>query len=114
MNSLNSILLEGNLIADPNLSKKKGVFFCKFSIVSNQYYKRGDEYEKGVSYFEIQTWAKLAEICAEYLKKGRSVRIVGRLKQDRWKGNDGKSKSKIYIIADHVEFKPEWKGDKDV
>jgi len=37
------------------------------------------------------------------------VRIVGRLKQDRWNGNDGKTHSKILIVAEHVEFRPEFK-----
>jgi single-strand DNA-binding protein len=44
-------------------------------------------------------------------KKGRGVRVVGRLKQDRWTGNDGKQHSKIAIVAEHVEFRPEFKKE---
>jgi single-strand DNA-binding protein len=63
-----------------------------------------------VSYFDVTTWARLAEVCGEYLKKGRGVRVVGRLKQDRGTDADGKEHSKIFIVAEHVEFKPPQKG----
>ena len=107
MNSLNSILVEGNLVRDPELrNTPKGTPVCEFSIASNRYYKIEDEYQQEVSFFDVTTWSRLAERCGEKLKKGRGVRIIGRLKQNRWKGMDGKMKSKIHIIADHVEFKP--------
>jgi single-strand DNA-binding protein len=110
MNNLNSILIEGNLVKDPEMSHTpKGTAFCKFAIASNRFYKMDEEYQKEVSFFTIQTWAKLAEICSEYLKKGRGIRVVGRLKQDRWTGTDGKGKSRIEIIAEHVEFKPDFR-----
>ena len=113
MNSLNSILVEGNLTRDPELGQTpKGTSVCKFAIASNRFYKLDDEYQKEVSFFDVTTWARLAENCGEYLKKGRGVRIIGRLKQDRWKGIDGKGKSRVYIIADHVEFKPNF-GSKE-
>jgi single-strand DNA-binding protein len=41
--------------------------------------------------------------------KGRGVKVVGRLKQDRWNGPDGKQRSKVTIVAEHVEFRPEFK-----
>jgi len=50
----------------------------------------------------------------EYLKKGRGVRVVGRLKQDRWTDADGKPHSRIFIVAEHVEFRPQFKKqDRD-
>jgi len=49
-------------------------------------------------------WTRLAEVCAEYLKKGRGVRVVGRLKQDKWTDADGKPHSRVHIVAEHVEF----------
>lgn len=112
MNSLNSILLEGNLIRDPEVSNTpKGTAVCKFTIASNRFYKQDDKYHEEVSFFDVTTWTQLAEVCSQYLKKGRGVRVIGRLKQDRWKGNDGKNKSKIYVIADAVEFTNKQKKD---
>ncbi len=63
-----------------------------------------------VSFFEVTTWSRLAEVCGEYLKKGRGVRVVGRLKQDRWTDQEGKPHSRVHIIAEHVEFKPQFKN----
>ncbi len=114
MNNLNSILIEGNLVRDPELSyTPKGTAVCKFSVACNRSYKQDQELQKEVSYFDVTTWTRLAEVCGEYLKKGRGVRVVGRLKQDRWMDPDGKARSKVYIMAEHVEFKPQFNKDKD-
>jgi len=47
----------------------------------------------------------------ESLSKGRGVRVVGRLKQDRWIGPDGQGRSKVLIVSEHVEFKPNLNGE---
>lgn len=108
MNNLNSVLIEGNLVRDPELSyTPKGTAVCKFSVACNRAFKQDDQLQKEVSYFDVSTWTRLAEVCGEYLKKGRGVRVVGRLKQDRWADTDGKAHSRVLIIAEHVEFKPQ-------
>jgi single-strand DNA-binding protein len=110
MNNLNSILIEGNLVRDPELSyTPKGTAVCKFSVASNRFFKHEEEMQKEVSFFDVSTWARLAEVCGEYLKKGRGVRVVGRLKQDRWTDPDGKPHSRVEIVAEHVEFRPQLK-----
>jgi single-strand DNA-binding protein len=109
MNNLNSVLLEGNLVRDPEISySNNSLAFCRFSVATNRYYKQNNKYEQEVSYFDVKTWGKQAEICNEYLKKGRGVRIIGRLKQDRWKADDGVNRSKVVVYAEHVEFKPQY------
>jgi single-strand DNA-binding protein len=110
MNNLNSILIEGNLVRDPKLrSTPKGTQVCTMSLASNRYYKRESGFEKEVSFFNIEAWGRLGENAYRVGKKGRGVRVVGRLKQDRWIGADGKPKSRVTIIAEHVEFRPEFK-----
>ena len=112
MNNLNSILIEGNLVRDPLLrSTPKGTQVCTMSLASNRYYKQESGFEKEVSFFNVESWARLAESCYNKGKKGRGVRVVGRLKQDRWTGTDGKPQSRITIVAEHVEFRPEFKKD---
>lgn len=112
MNSLNSILLEGNMVREPLLrSTTKGTQVCSFSLASNRFYKQESGLEKEVSFFDVETWAKLAEACYSQGRKGRGVRVVGRLKQDRWTGTDGKARSKVTIVAEHVEFRPDFKRD---
>ena len=119
MNNLNSILVEGNLVKDPELSyTSKGTAVCKFTVACNRAFKQDDQLQKEVSFFDVSTWTRLAEVCGEYLKKGRGVRVVGRLKQDRWTDTDGKPHSRVLIVAEHVEFKPQFKkqdpdGDKE-
>ncbi len=112
MNNLNSILLEGNLVADPGLRyTPSGAPVCSFCVACNRYFKQEEELQQEVSYFDITTWNRLAEVCNEYLSKGRGVRVVGRLKQDRWEDQEGKTRSKVHIVAEHVEFKPKFKTE---
>ena len=59
-----------------------------------------------VSFVEATTLGKLATVCAEHLGKGRGVRVVGRLKQERWEDGDGNPRAKVVIVAEHVEFQP--------
>jgi single-strand DNA-binding protein len=66
-----------------------------------------------VGFFEVETWSKLAETCYSMGHKGRGVRVVGRLKQDRWNGSDGKPHSRVTIVAEHVEFRPDFKKEED-
>ena len=107
MNSLNSILMEGNLTKDPELkATSKGTSVCTFTVASNRYYKKDDEQQQEVSFFPVEVWAGLADTCNQYLKKGRGVRVVGRLKQDRWKDQEDKNHERFKIVAEHVEFKP--------
>ena len=114
MNNLNSILIEGNLTHDPELSyTPKGTATCRFTVAVNRTWKQDEEFQKEVSFFDVVTWARLAETCAEYLKKGRGLRVVGRLKQDRWETAEGEKRSKVLIVAEHCEFRPE-KKEKDL
>ena len=110
MNSLNSILIEGNIVRDPLLrSTPKGTSVCNFTIASNRFYRQDSNLEKEVGFFDVETWGKLAEVCSTKGHKGRGVRVVGRLKQDRWTGADGKNHTKIAIVAEHVDYRPDFK-----
>jgi single-strand DNA-binding protein len=114
MNSLNSILVEGNLTRDPLLSETpRGTAVCNFSIATNRYYRHDDQKQEEVSFLDVETWAKLAERCAEELTKGRGVRVVGRLRQDRWEDAEGKRRSRVKIVAEHVEFRPVRRRDTE-
>ncbi len=99
MNSLNSILIEGNVIASPEKRETpRGTTVCDFKIASSRFYQQDETIEEEKSVFGIESWAKLAESCAEHCTEGRGVRVVGRLKQCK----DGS----IKVVAEHVEFKP--------
>ena len=107
MNNLNSVLVEGNLVRNPEAKAlETGSQVCRFSVASNRYYLQDQERQAEVSFFDVEVWNKLAEQCAKSLEKGRGVRVVGRLKQDRWVDNEGKTHSRVKIVGEHVEFKP--------
>ena len=105
--NLNSVIVEGNLTKDADFdSTQKGTGFCTFSVATNRYFKSGEEIQHEVSYFDVEAWGKLADSCRSLLVKGAGVRVVGRLKQDRWNSEDGKAKSRVKIVAEHIESKP--------
>lgn len=115
MNQLNSIILEGNLVRQAELSEPaKGFKVCKFPLAVNRFCKNmnGDSIEE-VSFFDVEAYGKMAEICEKNGTKGRGIRVVGRLKQNRWKDSEGKSVSKIFIVAEHVEYRPNYQKSEE-
>jgi single-strand DNA-binding protein len=105
MRNFNLAVLEGRLVGDPEIRyTQSGTALCRFSIANNHDYYRNDELQKEVSYIEVTTWAKLAEQCNEYLKKGNRVIVNGRLRQNRWQDDDGANHSKISIVGNQVQF----------
>lgn len=108
MNNINCLVVEGNITREPNFrTTPNGFPVCKIPIAVNHYYKKAasGEYENEVSYFDVETFGKLAEICAKFSQKGRGLSVVGRLKQNRWKTPEGKNTSRVTIIAEKIEFK---------
>ena len=108
LNNLNSVLIEGNVTRDPELRyTPASTPVCTLVLASNRAYKVNGERTEEVSFFEATTWGKLAQVCAEHLTKGRGVRVVGRLKQERWDDTAGNARSKVVIVAEQVEFQPQ-------
>ena len=67
-----------------------------------------------VGYYDIEAWGeKMSSSIEKCCWKGRGVRVIGRLKQNRWKATDGKPMSKIIIIAEHLDFKPVFRKKAD-
>lgn len=114
MNQLNSLIIEGNIVKAGDLSEPvNGFKVCKFSVAVNRWYKnKNNEGTSEVSFFDVETYDNMAEYCSKYGYKGRGIRIVGRLKQQRWDDENGKQHSRILIIAEHIEFKPMMNDDK--
>ena len=113
MNGLNSLIIEGNMVRNPEFKETvKGTSFCSFSIATNRVFTQNNETTQEVSYFDVEAWTSMATLCKENGAKGRGVRVVGRLKQDRWVGKDGKNYSKVKVVAEHIEFKPKFTNNK--
>ena len=107
MNQLYSIIIEGNLTQEPDLTKTpSGMDVCNLPIAVNRFYKNSNgQQENEVSFFDVQGYGKLAEVLSQ-TKKGQGIRVVGRLKQERWQDQEGKYHSKVRVIAEHAEIRP--------
>ncbi len=99
----NFTILEGRLTRDPEYKQSRaGKSMLKFSIANNSGSKK--ENKDNVGYYDVFAWSELAERFNDRLKKGKGIRVIGKLNQWRWKDDDGKSFSKISIVASHIEF----------
>ena len=104
MASFNKVLLLGNLTRDPELKyTKSGAAIASFGLAVNRKFKQGEEWKEETCFVDITVWAKQAENCAAYLKKGSSALIEGRLDLQTWEA-DGQKKSKLEVVANNVQF----------
>ncbi len=110
--SLNKVFLMGNLTRDPELRYlPSGQPVTSFSIAMNRVYNsQTGEKKEEVSYVRVVVWARLAEICNEYLKKGSPVFVEGRMQSRSWEGQDGTKRSTIEVVAQNVQFLPRGQG----
>ena len=108
MNNLNQVILEGNVVRKPEVNNlPSGTHASMIPIAVNRFYKKNDGTSaEEVSFFDVETYGSMADYTSEKCTKGRFIRVVGRLKQLRWKNSEEKSQSKVTIIAEHVELKP--------
>lgn len=107
MSELNTVILEGHLTKNAELSfLQTGTAICKFSIANNKSKKNtAGEYESIASFFDAELWGPYAQSMAPHLTKGKHVAITGRLSQDRWT-KDGQNYSKIKITVDELRLFP--------
>ncbi|OGB89879.1 hypothetical protein A2625_05475 [candidate division WOR-1 bacterium RIFCSPHIGHO2_01_FULL_53_15] len=107
----NKVFLIGNLTRDPELRfTTSGIPVASFAIAVNRFKKKTDEAGAGsnsaqaVDFINIVAWRRLAEICGEYLKKGRPVAIEGRLQIRSYTGKDGQPKTMAEVVADGMQM----------
>jgi single-strand DNA-binding protein len=102
--SLNRAMIIGNLTRDPELKQiPSGQNVCSFGVATNRTWKnqQGEKQEQ-VEYHNIVAWGKLAEICGQYLGKGKKVYIDGRLQTRDWEGQDGAKRYRTEIVAENM------------
>lgn len=102
--SLNKAMIIGNLTRDPeSKATPSGQNVCSFGVATNRTWKNAaGEKQEQVEYHNVVAWGKLAEICAQYLNKGKKVYIEGRLQSREWDGPDGAKRNKTEIIAENM------------
>ncbi|MCP4135941.1 MAG: single-stranded DNA-binding protein [bacterium] len=98
-----SARVEGYVTQDPRLVKTKtGKSVCNFSLAVRHY--SNADVDPKVSFIDIETWEKVAEICSNSITRGKRIMVFGNLRQDRWQGKDGKPQSKIKVIGNEIRF----------
>ena len=104
MASYNRVVLVGNLTRDVELRfTPQGTAVTDVSLAVNERVKRNEQWVDEVNFFDITLWGRTAEIAGEYLGKGSSILIEGRLKLDRWE-QEGQKRSKIKIIGEKMQM----------
>ena len=107
MASYNRVVLMGNLTRDPEMRQTpSGAQVAELGLaVSETYRDRQTNQQKEVTcYVDVVVWNKLAELCQQYLTKGRPVLVEGRLTYDAWKTPQGEARNKLRVRADTVKF----------
>ncbi len=103
---INKVILVGNLGADPELRYTgSGTAVCNFSVATTESYKDRDGNQvENTEWHRVVAWARLAEICGEYLSKGRQVYIEGQLQTRQWEDKDGNTKYTTEIKAREMQM----------
>src|SRR6516164_194024 len=102
MKSVNKVILIGRLGRDPELKYTgTGTPFCRFSIATDDSWtdKNSGERQERTEWHNIVVWDRLAEICNEYLRKGRLVYIEGSLQTREWDDQEGNKRKTTEVVA---------------
>ena len=104
--SFNKVIVVGNLGRDPELRyTPQGTPLCTFSIASNERRKSNTGEQQDVTtWFRVTVWGRQAETAAQYLAKGRSVFVEGRLHVEEWTDKEGKPRYTLELNATDVQF----------
>lgn len=104
MYSLNRATIIGNLTRDPEMRKTQtGQSVCSFSVATNRNWTGQDGTKQEASDFHnVVAWGKLAEICGQYLTKGRKVYVDGRMQTRDWEGQDGVRRYRTEIVTENM------------
>jgi single-strand DNA-binding protein len=104
MRSVNKVILLGNLTRDPELRYTENAkAVCTFGLATNRNWTtdKGEKREE-TEFHRIVAWEKLAEVCDQYLKKGRKVYVEGRLQSRTYTGQDGIEKFSTEIVLEDM------------
>src|SRR4029079_933903 len=114
MASFNKVILVGNLTRDPELRyTPKGTAVAKVGLAVNHKWKNeAGEFKEEVTFIDIDCWGRTAENVGQYMRKGSSMLVEGRLKLDTWDDKQTNQKrSKMGVVAETVQFLGSPRGD---
>lgn len=108
MANFNKVFLMGNLTRDPELRyTPQGTAVVNLGLAVNRFFKdKSGQNQKDTCFINVIVWGQMAEVCNQYLAKGRQILVEGRLQSRSWKDNEGKNRTTIEVRADNVQFMP--------
>ena len=108
MVNFNRVFLVGNLTKDPELRyTPQGTAVTNLRIAVNTPFKdKSGETRRDTCFINVIVWAQMAEVCNQYLEKGRSIFVEGRLQSRSWQNAEGKTRSTIEVRDTRVQFLP--------
>jgi single-strand DNA-binding protein len=111
MAGVNKVILIGNLGADPEMRyTASGMAVAKFRIATTERFKdRQGNMQERTEWHRVTAWGKLAEICGQYLSKGKQVYIEGRIRSDTWE-QEGVKRYSYEIIANTMQMLGQARG----
>lgn len=96
---MNQVLLTGRLTSNPILRvTQTNTKVSNFTLAVN------DKFSDTVDFIDIVAWSNIAETTEKYLQKGSKINVVGKLKQDKYQDNEGKTKYKNYVLAVEIDY----------
>ncbi len=107
MASLNKVMLIGNLGKDPEVRyTASGQAVASFSLATSERYKnkQSGEWEEKTEWHNITLWGKQAEVAGEYLSKGKTVYIEGRLQTRKWQDKNGNDRYTTEIVGERMQM----------
>jgi single-strand DNA-binding protein len=109
---LNKALIIGNLTRDPEVKAlPSGIQVATFAVATNRVWKdNAGARQESTDYHNVVVFGRQAETTGQYLKKGSSALVEGRMQTRSWDGADGKKNYRTEIVADRVQFGPRRDG----
>ena len=115
MSGINKVIIVGRLAADPEVKITQGdKTVCTFSLVTSEDWKdktTGEKQEKA-EFHRVVTWNRLAEVCGEYLLKGKRIYLEGSLQTRTWDDKDGNKRYTTEIVGKQMEMLDSQKGQR--
>jgi len=112
---LNKAIIIGNLTRDPELkSLPSGIQIATLGVATNRVWKdKNGAKQESADFHNVVVFGRQAETVSQYLKKGSSVLVEGRMQTRSWDANDGTKKYRTEVVADRVQFGPRRDGGQD-
>lgn len=101
---INKVTIIGRLGSDPEINSTESTKVTNFNVATNEVWFKDGEKQERTEWHRVVAFGKLAEICGQYLEKGKLVYIEGKLRTDKWESEDGVSRQTTRIIANTMRI----------